>query len=86
MNGDMETGSLIFDYDKIGDILYIETCPTYPEQDSVELGDDVIARLNPQTRAVESLEILFYSTRLQVSNNFILPIQAEFHAAQSMVG
>jgi uncharacterized protein YuzE len=75
----------VFQYDKVGDILYIETCPTYPEQDSVELGDDVIARLNPKTRAVESLEILFYSTRLQVSNNFVLPIHAEFHAAHGIM-
>jgi uncharacterized protein YuzE len=81
----MEAGSLVFQYDKIGDILYIETCPPYPEQDSVELGDDVIARLNPKTRAVESLEILFYSTRLQVSNNFVLPIHAEFYAPQEIM-
>jgi hypothetical protein len=29
----------------VGDILYINTCPPYAEQESEELGDEVIARL-----------------------------------------
>jgi uncharacterized protein YuzE len=54
---------LIFKYDREADILYIDTCPPYSEQDSEELGDDVIARLNPKNREVENLEVLFFSTR-----------------------
>lgn len=54
---------LIFKYDREADILYIDTCPPYSEQESKELGDDVIARLNPKTREVENLEVLFFSTR-----------------------
>src|SRR2546425_802781 len=30
---------LILKYDKIGDILYIQNCPPYAEQDSDDLGD-----------------------------------------------
>jgi uncharacterized protein YuzE len=55
---------LAFRYDREGDILYIDTCSPYPEQDSEELGDDVIARMNPQTGEIENLEVLFHSTRL----------------------
>jgi uncharacterized protein YuzE len=55
---------LIFKYDREGDILYIDKCPPYPEQESEELGDDVIARLNPVTGEIENLEVLFFSTRL----------------------
>ena len=55
---------LRFKYDREGDILYIEKCAPYPEQESEELGDEVIARLNPQTGDIENLEVLFFSTRL----------------------
>ena len=39
---------LTFKYDRQGDILYINKMPAYPEQQSEELGDEVIARLNPK--------------------------------------
>ena len=32
---------LRFEYDREGDILYINKCDPYPEQESEELGDDV---------------------------------------------
>ena len=67
---------LTFQYDREGDVLYIEKKPPYPEQESEELGDDVVARLNPKTGEVESLEILFFSTRLLRKNLFELPISA----------
>ena len=72
---------LTFRYDRAGDILYIDKRPPYPEQDSEELGDEVIARLNPQTREVETLEILFFSTRLLRSDLFELPITADLRLA-----
>lgn len=59
---------LTFKYDRIGDILYIQKCPPYSEQESEELGDEVIARLNPVTGQIESLEILFFSKRLSNGN------------------
>lgn len=67
---------LTFKYDRVSDILYIEKCPPYQEQDSEELGDDVIARLNPVTHEVENLEVLFFSTRLLRTDLFELPITA----------
>ena len=45
---------LRFEYDREGDILYIDKCDPYPEQESEELGDDVVARLNPKTGDVEN--------------------------------
>jgi uncharacterized protein YuzE len=50
---------LTFKYDRQGDILYINKTPPYPEQESEELGDEVIARLNPKTGEIENLEVLF---------------------------
>jgi uncharacterized protein YuzE len=63
-------------YDKIGDILYIDTCPPYPAQESEELGDEIIARLNPTSGSVENLEILFFSQRAEPLNLLELPISA----------
>jgi uncharacterized protein YuzE len=59
----MET-RLTFKYDRTADILYIDKTQPYPEQETEELGDDVIARLNPTSDEIENLEVLFFSTRL----------------------
>lgn len=68
---------LTFQYDREADILYIGKCPPYPEQESEELGDEVIARLNPKTGDVENLEVLFFSTRLLRSDAIELPVTAD---------
>ena len=55
----MET-NLTFQYDRDADILYVNTCPPYPEQESEELADEIIARFNPDTGDIENLEVLFF--------------------------
>jgi uncharacterized protein YuzE len=72
---------LTFRYDREGDILYINTRPPYPEQESDEIGDEVIARFNPDTGQIENLEVLFFSTRLLRSNLFELPVIADLRLA-----
>jgi uncharacterized protein YuzE len=72
---------LTFKYDRQADILYINKRPPYAEQESEELGDEVIARLNPTTGEVENLEVLFFSTRLLRSDLLELPISAHLHLA-----
>ena len=80
-------GKLTLQYDREGDILYINQRPPYPEQESQELGDEVIARLNPQTGEVENLEILLFSTRLLRSDMLELPVEADLRlAAQEIAG
>lgn len=54
---------LAFQYDREADILHISSRPPYAEQESEELGDDVIARLNPKTGDVESLEVFEWVAR-----------------------
>ena len=68
---------LNFHYDREGDILYINTRTPYPEQESEELGGEVIVRLNPTSNEVENIEILFFSSRLLRSNDFDLPLDAD---------
>ena len=72
---------LIFKYDRLADILYIDKTPPYPEQETEELGDDVIARLNPTTGEIENLEVLFFSTRLLRQDLFELPIKVDLRPA-----
>jgi uncharacterized protein YuzE len=76
----MET-KLTFKYDRTADILYIDKIVPYAEQDTEELGDDVVARLNPATGEIESVEVLFFSTRLLRQDLFELPIVANWHLA-----
>ena len=74
---------LSFEYDRDADILYVAKRTPYPEQESEELGDDVIARINPDTGEVESTEVLFFSTRLLRSNLFELPVTADLRLVTS---
>jgi uncharacterized protein YuzE len=76
----MET-KLSFKYDREADILYIDTRPPSAEQETEELGDDVIARLNPVTGEIENLEVLFFSTRLLRDDLFELPVVADLRVA-----
>jgi len=72
---------LSFTYDREADILHIDNVKAYPEQESEELGDEVIARLNPQTGEIENLEVLFFSTRLLRNDLMELPIRASLQLA-----
>jgi hypothetical protein len=69
---------LKFTYDRVSDILYIDKVNPYAEQNSEELGDDVIARFNPKTEEIENLEVLFFSNRLNSGSFLELPVIANF--------
>jgi len=75
------TSKLTFRYDREGDVLYIDTCAQYAEQESEELSDEVVVRLNPDTRAIENVEILFFSTRLLRRDLLELPVSADLRLA-----
>ena len=71
---------LTFHYDREGDILTVSKRVAYPEQESEELEDGIIARMHPQTGEIESWEVLFFSTRLLRSELFELPASAGAHS------
>jgi uncharacterized protein YuzE len=68
---------LTFQYDREADILYIDIVEPYAGQESEELGDEIIARLNPQTGKIENLEVLFFTSRLLRKELFSLPVIAD---------
>lgn len=72
---------LTFKYDREADILYINRRPPYPEQESEEVGGDIVVRINPKSGEVENVEILFFSTRLLRDDVFEVPIIFE-HVAE----
>ena len=80
----MET-KLTFKYDWEADILHIDKCPPYAQQESEELPDEVVARLNPKTGEVENVEVLFFSTRLLRNDLFELPVTANLRLASTGV-
>lgn len=69
-------------YDREGDILYIDKREPYAEQDSDDLGDEVIARLNPVTREIENLEILFFTARLSGSEALEVPVAVDLRRSE----
>ncbi len=72
---------LTFHYDRTGDILYINKCEPYLGQESEMHDDEIVVRLNPQTNAVENLEILFFSKRMEQSNDWSIPVLADLRLA-----
>jgi hypothetical protein len=72
---------LTFEYDRIGDILYIGKTKSYPEQESEELDFGLVVRRNPETGDIENLEILGFSERAAEGEVFRLPVFADFHVA-----
>jgi len=74
---------LRFKYDREADILHIDKCPPYAEQESEELPDEIVARLNPSTGEVENLEVLFFTTRLLRADLFELPVTADLRLVNS---
>lgn len=74
-----------FTYDRQADILYINFIDPYPEQETEELGDDIIARLNPETGNIENMEVLFFSTRLLRNDMFSIPVTGNIHPVSSIV-
>lgn len=72
---------LTFRYDREGDILYVDRLPPYAEQESEELEDGVVARLNPRTGDVENWEVLYFSTRLMRQTLFDLPTHVDLRQA-----
>jgi hypothetical protein len=74
---------LTFRYDRQADILYVNTRTPYADQESEEIGDEGVARLNPESGEVENLEILFFSTRLLRSELLELPVDADLRLVEA---
>jgi hypothetical protein len=62
-------------YDREGDILYVNAIEPYAEQHSAMIADGVVGRMNPDSGAVENLEILSFSKRFNdLGDSIDLPV------------
>ena len=68
---------LVFEYDAVGDILYVNLVNPYAGQESDMVSDFVVARSNPVTGSVESLEILFFLERVRRGERIDLPLASD---------
>ncbi len=76
---------LTFRYSQEADVLCILKCPTYEGQDTEEIDDFVIARMNPKTREIEYLEILLFLRRLERDGKMSLPINVTLRPSEHVV-
>ena len=67
---------LTIEYDKPSDSLYIYSVQPYAEQESTEVGDYTVARFHPETHELESIQLLFFSKRLDQDKVLELPVDA----------
>jgi hypothetical protein len=72
---------LTFRYDKVGDILYLDKCRPYAEQESEMLDDEIVVRMNPKTEAIETVEILWFKKRLEAGKDIVIPVDADLRLA-----
>lgn len=63
-----------FEYDPPTDTLFVHFVQPYAEQWIESVSDEVTVRLNPQTRAVETIEIGDYLARLQAGEAVEVPV------------
>ena len=73
-------------YDPVGDILMIDTVAPYEEQDSDDLGSNVVARFHPVSGAIENLEVLFFMDRVRGGERIELPIEALLRPTSERTG
>lgn len=62
-------------YDKPSDTLYLDWSEPNGDQDSSSIQEGVLARVNPVTKAVETLEILNFVARFGADKLLDLPIE-----------
>ncbi len=78
----MATG-LTLEYSNQADVLCILKCPPYIGQQTTEIDDFVIARMNPKMPEIEYLEILLFFRRLEQYGQLNLPTAATLHPANT---
>lgn len=74
---------LSFYYDREADVLYFSKGNPYPGQESQEMGDDMVVRLNPTTREVEGITILNFSRRFANMDILSIPITAQMQLTKA---
>lgn len=77
--------TLTIKYDRDTDTLAIDLCEPYSEQSPREINSEDVARLNPETGEIESLEIRRFKVRAGRDGAVVLPINATLRPVSQAV-
>ena len=55
---------LLFEYDRVGDTLFIGICKPRIDHETDEIADSVIAKINAGSRVVECLSIMYLTAQM----------------------
>jgi hypothetical protein len=66
---------LLISYDPPSDTLFVDWGEPNAEQDSRSIEPGVLARINPKTQAIETIEILNFLARFGSEKSLDLPIE-----------
>jgi uncharacterized protein YuzE len=69
-------------YDRIGDILYLETVKPSARQETKHLAADILGRINSRTGVLENIEILFFAARAGRRGGLGLPVSAHLRRSR----
>ena len=69
---------LMFSYDQEADVLYMSIGRPAEGMDYVEVDDNTILRVHPETREVVGVTIIDFAKRVGKSMPLSLPIKAQF--------
>ncbi len=67
-----------FEYDQVGDILYVDLAPIRDEHTMREIAEGVLLREDTASCAIEGLEIHGFLARLSAEKGIDVPISAAF--------
>ena len=69
---------LRFEYDSVGDILYVDTTPPHDENMMREVAEGVLLRVNLLTEGIDGLEVHGFMARSASGSVIEAPILAAF--------
>lgn len=70
--------SLRFEYDSVGDILYVDIAPPHDKNIMREVAEGVLLRMNLLTEGIDGLEVHGFMARLASGSVIEAPILAAF--------
>ena len=68
---------LIFEYDRIDDTLFVGVCEPTAAQETDEIADSVVAKINRETKVVEGMIIMYLTARITRNSPMQIGVQAQ---------
>ena len=76
---------LTAEYDKVGDILYLDVAPSTEDHVMIEVAPGALLRQNTLTGAIDGIEIHGFTRRAADGHGVTLPVGIDLRASQPVV-